>query len=268
MTEQEYNAAEGVRRSDLWRMSESPEKYKWFLDHPEAETPALVFGSAAHKALLEPESFTDEFVVAPNVDRRTKAGKAEYDAFMTSAGDRTVIGQDDYDTILAMRDKALSIPFVRAVLDGEHELPLFWTDADTGLKCKVKLDALKRNDGNVIIADYKTAKDARTDVFNHAVFRLGYHLQAYMYSEGAMQALGLTERPDFIFIVQEKKAPYSVNIVQVGEDVINAGMDCFREYMGMLKQCTDTGYWWGYNGLYGEPNETYLPGWMSLGEDE
>lgn len=40
MTEKEYNEAQGIRRSVLWRMHESPEKYKWFLEHPEPETPA------------------------------------------------------------------------------------------------------------------------------------------------------------------------------------------------------------------------------------
>ena len=32
MTESEYNSIEAVRRSDLWRMHESPEKYLWFLE--------------------------------------------------------------------------------------------------------------------------------------------------------------------------------------------------------------------------------------------
>ena len=55
MTEREYNEANGVRRSDLWRMNDSPEKYKYFLDNPPESTPALVFGSACHKMILEPE---------------------------------------------------------------------------------------------------------------------------------------------------------------------------------------------------------------------
>lgn len=268
MTEQEYNQAEGIRRSELWRMSESPEKYKWFLEHPPEPTAALVFGAAVHKMLLEPEGFYDEYAVAPETDRRTKEGKAEWEAFLTGTEGRTVISQGDFRTITEMCEKAMTVPMVRRLIAGRHEVPLFWTDGDTGEKCKVKLDILAELDGRTVIADYKSAASANTDIFNSKMFKLGYHLQAYMYTEGAMQTLGLKERPDFLFIVQEKTAPYAVNLIQVTEDVALAGMDCFREYIGLVHECKKTGYWYGYTGLYGEANETYLPGWMSMGEEE
>lgn len=268
MTEQEYNNAPGIRRSALWRMHESPEKYKWFLDHPEPQTPALTFGSAVHKLLLEPTGFEDEYAVAPPVDRRTKAGKETWEQFCAGAGGKTVITQDDFDTMCAMVEKANSVPYVRELLKGEHEVPLFWTDDDTGERCKVKLDIMTEMDGRTVIADYKSCANAKTDIFNSKIFSLGYHLQAYMYTEGAIQALGLTERPDFIFIAQEKTAPYAVNLIEVNEDVMMAGMDCFREYIGTVHQCKEAGYWYGFNGLYGEPNEAYLPGWMQLGGEE
>ena len=44
MTEKEYNEHPGVRRSDLWKISESPEKYLWAIQHPVGQSPALVFG--------------------------------------------------------------------------------------------------------------------------------------------------------------------------------------------------------------------------------
>lgn len=268
MTEKEYNAAPGVRRSALWRMHESPEKYKWFLDHPESATPALIFGSAVHKLLLEPLDFEAEYTVAPPVDRRTKAGKEAWEQFVAGIGEKTVITQDDFDTMCCMVEKAQSVPFVKKLLEGKHEVPLFWTDEDTGLECKAKLDILTEIDGRMTIVDYKSTANAKTEIFNNKMFTLGYHLQSYMYTEGAMKALVLAERPDFIFIAQEKTAPYAVNLIEVTEDVLLAGMDCFREYMGTLKQCMETGYYWGYNGLFGEPNETFLPGWMQMGEEE
>lgn len=268
MTEAEYNRAEGVRRSDLWRMKESPEKYKWFLEHPPEQTPALVFGSAAHKMLLEPDGFDDEFAAAPAVDRRTKTGKEEWERFLSENEGKTIIGMDDFVTIADMAAKAMTVPMVRQLLSGKHEEAFFWIDPDTELICKVRVDALAEIDGKIVIADYKTAACAETNVFNQSVFKHGYNLQAYMYTEAVMKNLELPYRPDFYFIAQEKKAPYSVNVVLVTEDVMLSGMDCFREYMGTLARCMATGYWWGYNGLYGEPNETYLPGWMEMGEEE
>ena len=268
MTEQEYNAADGIRRSALWRMHESPEKYKWFLEHPEPATPALVFGSAAHKMLLEPESFSSEFVIAPDCDKRTKAGKERYERFVAELGDRTIISQDDFDTIRDMTDKARSVPYVQKLLAGEHEVPFFWTDEDTGERCKVRLDILADMDGTLTVADYKTAADARTDAFIHSMFKLGYTLQAFMYTEAVMKCMGLDERPDFVFVVQEKKPPFAINAIQVTDDVMVAGMDAFREYIGLVHECKETGYFWGYNGPFGEPNETYLPGYVNIGDEK
>lgn len=269
MTEAEYNQAEGIRRSDLWRMNESPEKFKWFLEHPPEQTPALLFGTAVHKLLLEPDGFNDEFAIAPNVDRRTKEGKAVWERFLSESEGKTVIGQDDAKTAADMVAKVMTVPAVRELLDnGKTEQAFFWVDEDTGLTCKVKVDILSEIEGRVVICDYKTTANAKTDVFNQSIFRHGYHLQSFMYSEAVMKNLKLDYRPDFYFIAQEKQGPYSVNVIQVTDDVMTAGMDCFRELIGTLALCKRTGYYFGYNGIYNEPNETYLPGWMTMGNEE
>ena len=272
MTEREYNEHPGVRRSDLWKMSESPEKYLWAKEHPIEPTPAMLFGSAAHKFILETDDFEKEYAVAPNVDRRTKAGKEAWDNFMNYANGRTVITEDVAEVIEAM-DKALEkVPMTQELLygKGETEVPFFWADKDTGELCKVKLDRLVKIDGRYVVVDYKTAKCARTDRFSYDIVKLGYHLQAAMYTEAVMVCCGLDYRPDFIFIVQEKDEPYSVNIVTVPADssVMLHGVDTFRELIGMLHQCKELENWPGYLGVFGEPNEAVLPGWISLAEEE
>ena len=46
------------------------------------------------------------------------------------------------------------------------------------------------------------------------------------------------------------------------------GYDQFREFLGILHQCKETGYFFGYTGAFGEMSEAYLPGWVSLAEEE
>ena len=75
MTEKEYRQHPAISRSELWHIRESPEKFKWYREHPEQPSPALIFGQVFHKLALEPNTFYDEFAVAPIIDRRTKDGK-------------------------------------------------------------------------------------------------------------------------------------------------------------------------------------------------
>lgn len=261
MTEKEYRSHPAISRSELWRMHESPEKFKWFKDHPPEPTKALLFGQVVHKLLLEPDTFDAEFAVAPDVNRTTKAGKEHWAAFIETVGDRAIVPADVYTTCSDMAVAAMQNDIVRKLLNGEHELPLFWTDEDTGEQCKCRLDCLTEYDGEITIVDYKSASNAATHDFNRKIFSYGYNLQSGMYSEGAMKALDLPKRPRFIFIVQEKKPPYSINVVTVTDEVMLNGVDKFRELIGTYHECKTLGYWPGYLGFFNEPNEAYLLEW-------
>ena len=272
MTEKEYNEHPGVRRSDLWKISESPEKYKWAKEHPTEPTDAMVFGAATHKYILEPLEFFDEYAITPNVDRRSKAGKEAWEQFCAANEGKTVIPQDKFDTMKEMQDALQNCPLAKELIYGEGltEEPFFWTDTDTGEECKIKLDRLVMIDGRYVVVDYKTAQSAQTDRFIHDMVKLGYTLQCAMYTEGVMVCNGLDYRPDFAFVVQEKTEPYSVNVIYVPSDtsVMTYGQDQFREFIGILHNCKLTDNWYGYMGAFEETNEAYLPGYINLADDE
>ena len=271
MTEQEYNQAEGVRRSDLWVMHESAEKYRYNVDHPQEATPALVFGSACHKMILEPETFVNEYAIAPVCDRRTKDGKAMYEAFMEQNLGKTIISANDAQVMTEMEEALNRCSLAHSLIheDGQNEVPIFWVDGETGERCKVKLDRLINClDGRVAVVDYKTAKNANTDQFNRAIFNNGYHLQAAMYTEAVMNCLKLDYRPVFIFVVQEKKAPYSVNVVQVSPEVMEYGDKVFHSLLGRLHTCKELDDWPGYLPVDGKMNWTDLPAWENFDEED
>lgn len=261
MTEQEYRSLEGISRSALWKLRESPEKAKWAWDHPEPPTPALLFGQAVHKLLLEPDTFDDEFAVAPNIDRRTKDGKAAYNAFCESLGDRSVITTDQYQAAVEMRNAAISAPFVAKLLQGEHEKPMFWVDDLTGETCKIRLDVLSEIDGRPLIVDYKSAADASTEGFMRHALNFGYDFQAAMYSEGVEKVTG--QKPIFVFIAQEKTAPYAVNILQADDLFLKRGYEIFRELLGIFHECRVSGNFYGYLGAYNIINNLTLPGYLA-----
>ena len=269
MTEREYNNAEGIRRSDLWLMNDSPEKFKYHMDNPEDEdekTPALIFGSAAHKWILEPTDWESEYVIAPAINRLTKAGKEEWAQFLAENSGKTVITQKDFDLMNDMANALMSHALASEMITGQHEVPIFWTDPDTGEKCKCKADTVKLIDGRYVVVDYKTARDAGTEKFNNGMFSKGYHVQAAMYTEGIQTSLGLDYRPEFYFVVQEKAAPYAVNVIQVSEDVMRFGDAVYHELLRKYHECNAVDIWPGY--VDDVPNETTLPGWYALEEED
>ena len=268
MTEKEYNEAEGVRRSDLWRMEDSAEKFRYFLDHPVEQTTAMAFGSACHKMILEPNDFGSEYAVAPQVDGRTKEGKESKARFAEENVGKTIVSADDALVMAEMEAALEACPLANELIrgEGQAEVPIFWTDPETGEKCKAKLDRVIQEDGRYVIVDYKTAAHADTERFNQEIFKLGYHFQAGFYSEGLKNALNLDYRPRFLFVAQEKKAPYSVNVIEVTEDVMAVGVAKFHDLLGKMHECKAVDIWPGY--CDDIPNEAFIPGWMSFGEDE
>lgn len=261
MTEKEYRAYPAISRSELWKLNESPEKFKWYKEHPEKPTPALLFGQVVHKLLLEPDGFETEFAVLPEVDRRTKAGKDEYNAFLDANDGKGIVTLEMFQTAWEMAEKAKQEPFVAKLLKGEREKPFFWTDEDTGVECKCRVDCLSEIGESLVIVDYKSCTDASNDGFMRDAIKYGYTLQAAMYSEGVERNTG--RKPLFVFIAQEKTEPYSINIFQSDEAFMQYGRDIMREYLGIYKYCTETGNFYGFLGKSGIINSLSLPAWMA-----
>lgn len=260
MTEKEYNQANGVRRSALWKLTKSPAHYKWEAEHPSEPTPALTFGSAVHCAVLTPDLFAEQYAVVP-YDLRTKEGKAAKQAAQEAG--MTILSADDYERIQGIMQAIQNHPFAARMLEGPHETPYFWVDELTGETCKCRLDA-ETDVGDVhYIVDLKTCNDASTEQFMRDAIRHGYHVQAAMYSEGVKLA---TEKDCcFVFIAVEKEPPYAINILQCDQAFLLSGMDEYRYLLGLYHECRTQDKWPSYEGLTGEINTLELPAWMKKG---
>lgn len=258
MSNKDYHNSDGVSSTELKKMLKSPAHYRHLKDNPQEDTPALLFGRAAHKYVLETYDFYNEFAVAPNCDRRTKEGKAIWEKFIAESDGKDVITQEQFEQIDAMRNAMLATPFVSKLINGEHEVSYFWTDEDTGLKCKVRPDAI--NHKLKVIVDYKTTDNAETEAFMRQAIRLGYDLQASYYLDGVKANTG--EDYIFVFIAQEKKPPYAVNILQADDIFIRSGREVYKAMLQTYKECSESGVWYGYLGTKNEINSLGVPKWI------
>lgn len=243
-----YHDNPAVNKSTLWWLRKSPAHFRWARTAETPDTPAMRFGRAVHAAILTPFFYLDHFTVFTG-DRRTKAGKEEYQALIDSGAE--IITEEDAETVRLMMNACPD-----EILKGcEMEKELYWTDPDTGVNCKGRLDAVKPG----IIIDYKTTTDAGTDGFAREAIRYGYDLQAAMYLEAAKQnGYGDCE---FWFIAQEKSAPYAANVIRAGDAFLDRGRWLMLDLLTKYKECAEKDEWPGYG-----TNELIIPEWAVMDE--
>ena len=261
MTEKEYREHPAISRSELFKISESPEKFKYYLEHPEEPTPALLLGQLFHAMALTPETVWEQFAVMPNVDKRTKAGKEAFAEFEAQAEGKTIVSVDMVEQATDMCETLNRNEFAKKLLKGEKEKPFFWADEMTGEECKCRVDCLTEVGENLIIVDLKSTDNAETEAFMRSAIKYGYDFQSAMYSEGVKVNTG--REPLFVFIAIEKKPPYAINILQSDKLFIKRGYDVFRELLGIYSECKKTGIWWGYLGRYNQINNLALPAYLA-----
>lgn len=246
MNDNEYHELPGIRRSDLWKMSITPMHFRYAVDHPEEPTPSLIFGQAAHKYILEPESFFDEFEVIPKVDRRTKAGKQVMEAFEQLHNTKTLITAADMQTILAMREALMQNRDAKDIYEAatDKERAFNWTDPETGTVCKVKVDMLADLNGQPVIVDYKTTTSCADFAFERSCRKYGYDFQAGMYTIGVETEM--MDRYEFIFIAQEKDPPYASRVYYCDPGFVDRGRRIYRDLLDEYAACKEADNWPGY----------------------
>ena len=262
MTEQEYRSAPGVNKSTLWEIRKSPMHYQYALNNPSKDTPALLLGRAIHAAVLTPDTYFDEYCVAPEIDRRTNDGKEQYGRFLANHAGQTVLTSDDSILVMALAASIRTDKYAGPLLLGcDTERPIFWTDGATGLPCKCRLDAIKTGGGDVI--DLKTCADASPDAFIRDALKYGYDVQAAHYLHGAAAKYGRSPSRRWWFVAMEKTPPYAVNVIRADDGFLDHGEWRRMALMDKLKDCTTKNEWPGYG-----QTETVLPAWAEIPEEE
>lgn len=258
MTEREYREAEGVNKSTLWNLQKSPAHYKFFLENPAEDKAAFQFGRAVHAAVLQPKAYKRDFAVIPEgIDRRTKAGKEAYEAFLREAEGREIISAEDAEKVKRIASAIRKNPEAMKLLKGtRRERALFWTD-DNGVLCKCRIDAFRPGAPGEpgLIIDLKTAADAGTDTFSREALRYGYDVQCAHYIDGYQHKISAVP-PVWYFIVIEKTEPYAINILRADIGFVDYGITRRQQLIERLKDCRERGSYPGYG-----TNELILPYW-------
>jgi len=204
-------------------------------------TEAMTFGSAVHAALLQPDEFNALVAVAPEGDRRTKEGKANWEKFQATANGKIVISRDQSASITAIVASFAKNSLAEMLLNapGRTEQGIRWMD-DTGLQLKCKPD---RWLDSGVVWDLKTATDPSPDGWIRQAANLGYHRQAALYLEGLNTMTAKV--PDFYFVVVGSTAPHEVVVYEIDQESIGLGHRQNHEDLRELAACRKSGQWLG-----------------------
>ena len=200
---------------------------------PEQETDALVFGKLCHCLLLEPDHFKNEYQV---VDFGASRKNKKYEQAKEEYPEKIIITQNELDRAMKMVANVKEHKLASMILDGATaEMPFMWTDKETGMPCKAKLDAIKRTKNGIVVIDYKTSSSIE-DVLRYAQ-KSQYAIQAEFYKDAVKAKYG--EEPcEFVFIIQSNKEGEEdvVCVANVEYETQEAARNIMESYKEQIKQ--------------------------------
>ncbi|HDC1420236.1 TPA: exodeoxyribonuclease VIII [Salmonella enterica] len=241
-----YHAGPGVSKSQLDDITDTPAIYLWRKNAPvdTEKTKTLDTGTAFHCRILEPEEFSKRFIIAPEFNRRTSAGKEEEKTFLEECArtGRTVFTAEEGRKIELMYQSVMALPLGQWLVEsaGYAESSVYWEDPETGILCRCRPDK--------IIPEFHWIMDVKTTAdiqrFRTAYYDYRYHVQDAFYSDGYRAQFG--ERPTFVFLVASTTAEcgrYPVEIFMMGEDAKLAGQREYRRNLQTLAECLNNDEW-------------------------
>ena len=244
MTDEQYFAADGLSKSLLAGM-DCPDKIGMF-----KSTPAMLMGTLAHCAILEPNEFDKRYIVDPKMPKRSNADKEAWQIWQDENAGKVIITDEQRDTSMMMQDAIFNHPKAASLLSGgKAEQAYFWTDEETGEPCKGKADYVQ---GDVIV-DLKTAVSASPSEFSRAVANFKYHWQDAFYSEG-------TGAEAFYFVVIEKTEPFVIEVYELSQAAKDKGRKEIHEAKNKYLFHRDFEPYIGYTGS-GAITTLDLPKW-------
>lgn len=262
-----HNDKTRIGKSGLDLVHRSPAHYyAQYLDPNRVrkpQTPALAFGSALHTLVFEPTELAKRFVISPEINKRTNAGKEDYAAFLEANKGKTIIDSDILERCQKMKEAIYNHPVASILLESgipEKRVNWVWNGEDEegnpiAVPCKIKPDWISHND---FIVDLKTTEDASPLAFGKSVWNYRYHVQGGFYCEGLAYNRGGELPRGFILIAVEKEPPYAVALYALTADQMERGR---REYIRDLQvyhRCIHTNTWPSYGDTI---TPVQLPAW-------
>ena len=249
----EYHADPATGKSilyDFWA-APTPGHYHCRTLHPSQKkvTDEMLFGTAVHAAVLEPDKFKD-FIVIPGPEVLAKNGARsgnawkEWKAQQDEAGKHIVMPGDDVkieDILHEVHENPANREAREMLTGGKSEVSFFWIDPETGYPCKCRPDHLP---GDQIVTDLKVTGYgmASESEFRKVAANKKYHWSCYWTLKGVTECTGVIHDV-YRFFVIERDPPYAIGIFTALRDVVALAETQIKPVFDELVECIKTDVW-------------------------
>ena len=204
-----------------------PERFAWERSHGRPPKAAFDLGGVVHALVLR--SGDERIRIIDAYDWRTKAAQDARKAAW--AARLTPINRTEFLQATKIAGAVRRHPLASTIFtNGKAEASLYWTDPETGVACRARVDWLRDD----MIVDLKTARygTGTADTFGRQAASFNYPLPAAVYTEAVEVLTGKTL--PFITVTVETEPPYLVRAYRYTDGDLDQGRaqwhEALREY--------------------------------------
>lgn len=242
-----YDKIRAVNWSSLKHITKSPLLYQWRLNNPEPDKAAFALGGAVHTKILEPETFKKRYglwdTLTKKGDKTAPRNGGAWDKWQEDNPKKKSLLKAEFDLVDQIAAAVHNHKDAVSVLTGgRREETLTWTDPETGMECKGRLDYIRPD----MVADLKTTRDVSAFRFDSDAAKYMYHGQLAFYHDGAIAAKKIPKdaRPPCIVAV-ETSGPFDVAVCDLSYEDLDVGRALYRDLMRKLSECMAADWWPG-----------------------
>lgn len=248
----EYAMIDGINQSYLKEFAKSARTARyWASMGGREQTQAMKFGRALHLAILEPQNYDSEIMAIPKLNKSTKAGKAAWINFQRASEGRITMDPDERDRIRHIAQSIIEHPSAADLFRnrGANEVSIVWTDPETGLRCKARIDRLTEYRSYTAVMDMKSCQDIEKRAFQATVKKMGYDIQGGFTLMGLDVlrpiANGAAGQRVFAWLAVETEGPFEVGVYEMVDEARRHAQQRVRRMLREIKKCRETGIWPG-----------------------